>query len=193
MKGRTREKPDARTATSIILHVSSQCMDEGTELKRATFAAGCFWGIEAAFRQIKGVVETAVGYTGGTVPEPDYKKVCSGRTGHAEAVGILFDPTVVSYEKLLDTFWNIHDPTQVDRQGPDIGTSYRSAIFYHSLEQKELAEASKARLTTSEKYRGKTIATEIVPALQFWKAEEYHQQYYEKCGRGYCASKKCWD
>jgi peptide-methionine (S)-S-oxide reductase len=168
-------------------------MDGGTELERATFAAGCFWGIEAAFRQIKGVVETAVGYTGGTVPEPDYKKVCSGRTGHAEAVGIIFDPAVVSYEKLLDTFWTIHDPTQVNRQGPDIGTSYRSAIFYHSPEQKELAEASKTRLANSKKYQGKTIATEIVPAPEFWKAEEYHQQYYEKCGRGYCASKKCWE
>ena len=149
-------------------------MDGGTELERATFAAGCFWGIEAAFRQIKGVVETAVGYTGGTVPEPDYKKVCSGRTGHAEAVGIIFDPAVVSYEKLLDTFWVIHDPTQVNRQGPDIGTSYRSAIFYHSPEQKELAEASKTRLANSKKYQGKTIATEIVPAPEFWKAEEYH-------------------
>jgi len=168
-------------------------MDEGTELERATFAAGCFWGIEASFRQIKGVVETAVGYTGGSVPEPDYKKVCSGRTGHAEAVGIIFDPSLVSYEQLLDTFWNIHDPTQVNRQGPDIGTSYRSVIFYHSPEQKEQAEASKARIANSKKYQGKTIATEIVPATQFWKAEEYHQQYYEKCGRGYGASNKCWD
>jgi peptide-methionine (S)-S-oxide reductase len=168
-------------------------MDEGKERERATFAAGCFWGIEAAFRPIKGVVETAVGYTGGTVPEPSYQKVCSGRTGHAEAVGIIFDPAVVSYEKLLEVFWSIHDPTQVNRQGPDIGTSYRSAIFYHSPEQKNLAEASKARLAASEKYRGKTIATEIVPVSPFWKAEEYHQQYFEKCGRGYCASPKYWE
>ena len=193
IKGGAGKNRIARTATSIILNGSSLCMDENTELERATFAAGCFWGIEAAFRQIKGVVETAVGYTGGTVPEPDYKKVCSGRTGHAEAVGIIFDPAVVNYEKLLDTFWNIHDPTQVNRQGPDIGTSYRSAIFYHSPKQKEQAEASKNRLANSKKYRGKTIATEIVPATEFWKAEEYHQQYYEKCGRGYCASKKCWE
>jgi len=178
---------------SIILNGSSHCMDEGKEPEKATFAAGCFWGIEAAFRQIKGVVETAVGYTGGSVPEPDYRKVCSGRTGHAEAVGIIFDPAVVSYEKLLDTFWSIHDPTQVNRQGPDIGTNYRSAIYYHSPEQKKQAEASKSRLAASEKYRGKTIATEIVPAPQFWKADEYHQQYYEKSGRGYCASKKCWE
>lgn len=168
-------------------------MDATQELEKATFAAGCFWGIEAAFRQIRGVVDTVVGYTGGSVPEPDYKKVCSGRTGHAEAVGILFDPKEVSYEKLLDTFWSIHDPTQVNGQGPDIGSSYRSVIFYHSPEQKEQAEASKARLAALEKYRGRTIATEIVPAPQFWKAEEYHQQYYEKCGRGYCASKKCWE
>ena len=178
---------------SIILNSSSHNMDEGIELEKATFAAGCFWGVEAAFRQINGVIETSVGYTGGSASEPDYKKVCSGRTGHAEAVGIIFDPAVVSYEKLLDTFWSIHDPTQVNRQGPDIGTNYRSAIFYHSPEQKKQAEASKARVESSEKYRGKTIATEIVPAPRFWKAEEYHQQYYEKCGRGYCASKKIWD
>lgn len=168
-------------------------MDEESEPERATFAAGCFWGVEAAFRQIKGVIETAVGYTGGSIPEPDYKKVCSGRTGHAEAVGIIFDPAVVSYEKLLDTFWSIHDPTQVNCQGADIGTNYRSAIFYHSPEQKKQAEASKARLSASEKYKGKTIATEVVPAPQFWKAEEYHQRYYEKCGLGYCASRKFWD
>lgn len=178
---------------SITFHGSLTCMDEGKELERATFAAGCFWGVEAAFRRIEGVIETAVGYTGGTVPDPTYQKVCSGRTGHAEAVAIIFDPAVVSYEKLLDTFWDIHDPTQADGQGPDIGSSYRSALFYHSPEQKEQAEASKARLAASGKYRGKTIATEIVPAQQFWKAEEYHQQYYEKSGRGYCASKKCWE
>ena len=177
---------------SIIFRGTFPCM-ESKELERATFAAGCFWGVEAAFRQIKGVVETAVGYTGGTVPEPDYQNVCSGRTGHAEAVGIIFDPAVVRYEQLLDIFWSIHDPTQVNRQGPDVGTNYRSAIFYHSPEQQKLAEASKARLAALKKYRGKTIATEIVPASQFWKAEEYHQQYFEKSGRGYCASKKCWE
>jgi len=177
---------------SIIFRGTFPCM-ESKELERATFAAGCFWGVEAAFRQIKGVVETAVGYTGGTVPEPDYQNVCSGRTGHAEAVGIIFDPAVVRYEQLLDIFWSIHDPTQVNRQGPDVGTNYRSAIFYHSPEQQKLAEASKARLAALKKYRGKTIATEIVPASQFWKAEEYHQQYFEKSGRGYCASPKCWE
>ena len=165
-------------------------MDDTRELEKATFAAGCLWGIEAAFRQIKGVVDTIVGYTGGSVPEPDHKEVRSGRTRHAETVGILFDPNEVSYEKLLDTFWCIHDPTQVNEQGPDVGPSYRSAIFYHSPEQ---TEASKARLVASEKYRGRTIATGIVPASQFWKAEEYPQQYYEECGRGYCAIKKCWE
>ncbi len=168
-------------------------MDEEIKPEMATFAAGCFWGVEAAFRRIKGVIETAVGYTGGTVSNPTYQKVCSGRTGHAEAVGIAFDPAVVSYEQLLDVFWSIHDPTQVNRQGPDIGTSYRSAIFYHSHKQQELAEASKARLAASAEYQGKTIATEIVPAHQFWKAEEYHQQYFEKCGRSYCASPKYWE
>jgi peptide-methionine (S)-S-oxide reductase len=168
-------------------------MDEEIKTERATFAAGCFWGVEAAFRRIKGVMETAVGYTGGTVSDPTYQKVCSGRTGHAEAVGIIFDPAVVSYEQLLDVFWSIHDPTQVNRQGPDIGTSYRSAIFYHTPEQQELAEASKARLAASTEYQGKIIATEIVPARQFWKAEEYHQQYFEKIGRSYCASPKCWE
>jgi peptide-methionine (S)-S-oxide reductase len=168
-------------------------MDGEPKLERAAFAAGCFWGVEAAFRRVKGVVETVVGYTGGNVPDPSYQKVCSGRTGHAEAVGIVFDPAVISYEKLLDIFWNLHDPTQVNRQGPDIGTSYRSAIFYHSPRQQGLAEASKARLLASAEYRGKTIATEIVPAGTFWKAEECHQQYFEKSGRGYCASPKCWD
>jgi len=168
-------------------------MDEETIPERASFAAGCFWGIEAAFRHVKGVIGTVAGYTGGSTPEPAYEKVCSGRTGHAEAVEVIFDPAVVSYEKLLELFWNIHDPTQVNRQGPDTGTSYRSAIFYHTQEQKEQAEASRARLGASGKFQGKTIATEIVPATQFWKAEEYHQQYYEKCGRGYCASPKCWE
>jgi peptide-methionine (S)-S-oxide reductase len=168
-------------------------MDEDTKLERATFAAGCFWGVEAAFRRVKGVVETVVGYTGGDVPNPGYQKVCSGRTGHAEAVGILFDPAVISYEKLLDIFWKIHDPTQLNRQGPDTGTSYRSAIFYHSPGQQELAEASREQLAGTTEYRGKKIVTEIVPARQFWKAEEYHQQYFEKSGRGYCTSPKCWD
>ena len=166
-------------------------MDEEAIREKATFAAGCFWGIEAAFRRVKGVIETAAGYTGGSVPDPHYEKVCSGRTGHAEAVEVIFDPAVVTYDTLLHLFWSIHDPTQLNRQGPDAGTNYRSALFYHTQEQKEKAEASRARLGASEKFQGKTIATEIVPARQFWKAEEYHQQYYEKSGRGYRAGPKC--
>ncbi|MEN6609290.1 MAG: peptide-methionine (S)-S-oxide reductase MsrA [Methanoregulaceae archaeon] len=168
-------------------------MDPKARYEKATFASGCFWGVEAAFRRIEGVIETAVGYTGGTVPEPAYEQVCSGKTGHAEAVEVLFDPAVVSYEKLLDVFWNIHDPTQKNRQGPDIGTNYRSAIFYHTPEQKEIAESSRERIASSGKYRGREIVTEIVPAPEFWRAEEYHQQYYEKCGRGYCATSKNWE
>jgi len=168
-------------------------MDPENRYERATFAAGCFWGVEAAFRRVDGVIATTAGYTGGTVPEPDYEQVCSGKTGHAEAVEILFDPTRVSYEKLLELFWNAHDPTQRDRQGPDIGTNYRSAIFYHTPKQKEIAESSLRTIALSEKFQGRKIVTEIVPASAFWRAEEYHQQYYEKCGRGYCASPKNWE
>ncbi|OPX72238.1 MAG: methionine sulfoxide reductase A [Methanoregulaceae archaeon PtaU1.Bin059] len=168
-------------------------MEEYQGLEQATFAAGCFWGVEAAFRQVKGVVATEVGYTGGTVPDPTYPQVCSGKTGHAEAVRVIFDPEVVSYDHLLDIFWEIHDPTQVNRQGADIGTNYRSAIFYHSASQKATAEASRERLQRSGRFGRRVIATEIVPASRFWKAEEYHQQYYEKCGRGYCASARYWE
>ncbi|OPY39297.1 MAG: methionine sulfoxide reductase A [Methanoregula sp. PtaU1.Bin051] len=165
-------------------------MNEPGELRKATFAAGCFWGVEAAFRHVPGVIGTVAGYTGGSKPDPTYEQVCSGITGHAEAVEITFDPKVVSYEQLLDIFWKSHDPTQVNRQGPDIGTNYRSAIFYHSPEQKAAAEASRDRLQKSAIYRERMIATEIVPAAEFWPAEEYHQQYYEKCGRGYCATRQ---
>lgn len=168
-------------------------MDGARDLEQATFAAGCFWGIEAEFRRVRGVVATSAGYTGGGVPNPSYEKVCSGRTGHAEAVRVIFDPEVVTYVQLLDMFWQIHDPTQVNRQGPDIGTNYRSVIFYHSAGQKAQAEASKERLQRSGRFGKKTIATEIVPAGKFWEAEEYHQQYYEKCGSGYCTSRKCWE
>lgn len=168
-------------------------MDENQDLEQATFAAGCFWGIEAEFRRVEGVVTTIVGYTGGDVSSPTYEQVCSGTTGHAEAVRVVFDPTNVTYDQLLDVFWRIHDPTQVDRQGPDIGTNYRSAIFYHSPEQKELAESSKDRLQKSGKFGKKPIATEISPATEFWTAEEYHQHYYEKCGSGYCTSQKYWE
>ncbi len=152
----------------------------------ATFAAGCFWGVEDAFRQVPGVLETQVGYTGGHVPHPTYQQVCTDTTGHAEAVQIVFDPEQVRYEQLLELFWSIHDPTQVNRQGPDIGTQYRSAIFYHSPEQEAAARASKQRLEQSGRLR-RPIATEIVPAQEFWHAEEYHQQYFAKRGiRAHC-------
>jgi peptide-methionine (S)-S-oxide reductase len=147
--------------------------------ERATFGAGCFWGVESAFRLLDGVVSTAVGYTGGFVERPTYEQVCSDRTGHAEAVEVVYDPDVVSYEELLDVFWREHDPTQVNRQGWDVGTQYRSAIFVHSDEQKAAAEASRERAQAA--YR-KPIATEIEPAATFWPAEDYHQQYYEKRG-----------
>ena len=145
----------------------------------ATFAAGCFWGIEAAYRRIEGVTSTAVGYTGGQTSDPTYKEVCSGQTGHAEAVQVAFDPARVSYEQLLEVFWNLHDPTQVNRQGPDVGTQYRTAVFYHDAEQQAAATASKAKLETENRF-GAPIATEIVPAASFFLAEDYHQQYFEK-------------
>lgn len=154
-------------------------------MEKATFAAGCFWGVEANFRKVKGVIATAVGYTGGNFENPTYKDVCTGRTGHAEAVDILFDPAVVSYEQLLEVFWNIHDPTTRNRQGPDIGTQYRSAIFYHNEEQRSTAIVSKERAQSSGKFK-KPIVTEIVPASTFYRAEEYHQQYFEKGGIGGC-------
>jgi peptide-methionine (S)-S-oxide reductase len=150
---------------------------------KATFAAGCFWGVEASFRRVKGVLSTQVGYTGGTTDNPTYREVCTGRTGHAEAVEIVYDPAVVTYQELLDIFWSIHDPTQLNRQGPDIGTSYRSAIFTHSDDQKRLAEKSLERLQASGRFGSRRIVTEIVPAGRFWPAEEYHQQYFEKHGR----------
>jgi peptide-methionine (S)-S-oxide reductase len=151
--------------------------------EKATFAAGCFWGVEHAFMQIEGVESTTVGYTGGHVDDPDYRTVCSGRTGHAEAVEVTFDPTEVSYGELLDTFWNLHDPTQKNRQGWDVGTQYRSAVFTHTPEQAEIAVESKARVQAG---LSRPIATEIVPAATFWPAEEYHQQYLVKNGRATC-------
>ncbi len=153
----------------------------------ATFAAGCFWGVEAAFRQVEGVTATAVGYTGGDVENPDYKLVCTDTTGHAEAVRVEFDPQQVSYRDLLAVFWKAHDPTQVDRQGPDVGRQYRSAIFYHDEEQKRLAEQTKADLEASGRL-SRPVATEIVPAETFWMAEDYHQQYLEKRGRTSCST-----
>jgi len=149
--------------------------------EKATFGAGCFWGVEAAFRKVKGVVSTTVGYSGGSSKNPTYKDVCSGRTGHAEVVQVEYDPSKTSYEELLNVFWGVHDPTQMNRQGPDVGTQYRSAIFFYNAEQEAAAKAAKAHLEKSGRYR-KPIVTEIIPASEFYMAEEYHQQYFEKHG-----------
>lgn len=151
-------------------------------MQTATFAAGCFWGVEATFRKVEGVVETVVGYTGGDTGNPSYEEVCSGRTGHAEAVQVRFEPARVSYEELLEVFWDLHDPTTLNRQGPDVGTQYRSAIFVHDAEQGAAASASKQRLEESGRFRG-PIVTEILPAAPFHRAEDYHQQYFEKSPR----------
>ena len=153
--------------------------------ERATFAAGCFWGIEAAFREIEGVLKTTVGYTGGTVANPSYEQVCSDGTGHAEAVEVWFDPSVVSYEDLLNTFWTIHDPTTRNRQGWDFGSQYRSAIFFHDAEQAQQAIASRDERQAA---RSRPIVTEIVPAPEFHAAEDYHQRYFEKHGGAVCAT-----
>ncbi|MFY9802854.1 MAG: peptide-methionine (S)-S-oxide reductase MsrA [Candidatus Acidiferrales bacterium] len=151
----------------------------------ATFAAGCFWGVEDAFRQVDGVTKTTVGYTGGTTKGPSYKDVCTGRTGHAEAVEVEFDPAKVSYLQLLAVFWKSHDPTTPNRQGPDVGTQYRSAIFYHDAEQEAEARASKAELEKQHVFK-RPIVTEITPASEFYRAEDYHQQYFEKQGIRSC-------
>jgi peptide-methionine (S)-S-oxide reductase len=155
-------------------------------LQKATFAAGCFWHVEDAFRRIKGVVDARVGYTGGFVENPGYKLVCTDTTGHAEALEVTFDPDVVSYEDLVEFFWTMHDPTQVNRQGPDFGIQYRTAIFAHSPEQREIAEKSKQRLDESGRFK-RPIATEITDAKEFWEAEDYHQQYYAKRGINSCS------
>ncbi len=152
---------------------------------KATFGGGCFWGVEAAFRNIEGVTGTAVGYMGGTLARPTYRDVCTDMTGHAEVVQIEFDPARVKYEQLLDAFWDLHDPTQLNRQGPDVGTQYRSVIFFHSPAQESAARDSKKRVETSGKFR-RPIVTEILPAPEFWRAEEYHQQYLEKRGLASC-------
>lgn len=153
--------------------------------QKATFGAGCFWGVEETFRNIPGVVTTAVGYLGGTLCDPTYEDVCTGRTGHAEVVEIEFDPARVSYDKLLDVFWSSHDPTTVNRQGPDVGTQYRSAVFFHTPEQEAAARESKARLDAPGRLPH-PIVTEITPATPFYRAEDYHQQYLAKRGRTSC-------
>ena len=150
-------------------------------MEEATFGAGCFWGVEAAFRQLDGVLTTSVGYLGGDFENPTYQHVCSGQTGHAEVVRIEYDSDRVSYPELLDLFWKVHDPTTLNRQGPDIGNQYRSAIFFHTPEQQAAAEASKAQLEASNQYPN-SVVTEIIPVSEFYMAEDYHQQYFEKQG-----------
>jgi peptide-methionine (S)-S-oxide reductase len=154
-------------------------------MAKATFAAGCFWGVEDAFRKIPGVIEAVSGYTGGRTENPTYEQVCTDRTGHAEAVEVEYDPERVSYERLLDAFWSMHDPTTPNRQGPDVGSQYRSGIFYHTPEQAAEARASKEQQDASGRFR-RPIVTEITAAAPFWRAEEYHQHYYEKRGGGSC-------
>ncbi len=153
--------------------------------EKATFGAGCFWGVESAFREVDGVVDAAVGYEGGQTVNPSYKDVCTDMTGHAEVIEVDFDPSKVSYEKLLDTFWNSHDPTQLNRQGPDFGTQYRTVVFYHTPEQEQTALQSKEALGNSGRF-SRPIVTEIVPAQTFYRAEDYHQQYLAKRGVRHC-------
>ena len=153
--------------------------------EKATFAAGCFWGVEVLFRQIPGVLEAAVGYTGGTTENPTYEEVCTGRTGHAEALELEFDPAQASYEKLLAIFFENHNPTTLNRQGPDVGTQYRSAVFYHSPEQQKIAQEFKDKLQQANVF-GRPIVTQIVPAAPFYRAEDYHQRYLEKRGLAQC-------
>jgi peptide-methionine (S)-S-oxide reductase len=154
-------------------------------MEKATFGGGCFWGVEETFRQVPGVTSTAVGYMGGSLERPTYRDVCTDRTGHVEVVQIEFDPARVAYRRLLEVFWSCHDPTTLNRQGPDVGTQYRSAIFFHSPEQKAVAEESKAAHERNGRFGG-PIVSEILPAAPFWRAEEYHQKYLMKRGLGSC-------
>jgi len=154
-------------------------------MAKATFGAGCFWGVESAFRGVKGVTDAAVGYMGGAVENPTYQQVCTDRTGHAEVVQVDFDPAEVSYRELLEAFFEIHDPTTLNRQGPDFGRQYRSVIFYHDRSQQEAAQTFKDELSRAGRFP-RPIVTEVVPATQFWRAEEYHQRYHEKHGMGAC-------
>ena len=156
-------------------------------MQKAIFGAGCFWGVELTFSKIEGVESTAVGYCGGSIPDPTYEIVCTGQSGHAEVVLVEFDPDKVSYNNLLDTFWSLHDPTTLNRQGPDIGTQYRSVIFFQDEDQAVVAKTSKKKLQESDRFKN-DIVTEIVPAVEFYRAEEYHQKYLEARGLGNCHS-----
>ena len=154
-------------------------------MAKAMFGAGCFWGVEEEFRKVPGVLQTAVGYSGGKTDNPTYEDVCSDETGHAEVVEVEYDPAKVSYDQLLEVFWNNHNPTTLNRQGPDVGSQYRSAVFFHTPEQQAAAKASKERLEKSGRFP-RPVVTEITPAGRFWRAEEYHQKYFEKRGGGAC-------
>lgn len=182
--GTTNTTTNTTTAASNAPGVQPETTKD-MKTEKATFAAGCFWGVEATFRKMPGVIDAFPGYTGGKTVNPTYKDVCTDLTGHAEAVEITFDPTKVTYQQLVDVFFKMHDPTQVNRQGPDVGTQYRTAIFYHSPEQKMVAEATIKRLTEAKKFR-RPIATQLVEAQPFYKAEEYHQRYLEKHGLDNC-------
>ncbi len=160
-------------------------MSDKSDTRKATFGAGCFWGVEVAFRQVPGVRNAEAGYEGGTLSNPSYKDVCTGRTGHAEVVEVTYDPARVSFDDLVDVFFTSHDPTTLNRQGPDVGTQYRSAIFYHDEEQRRAAEAAKERWNGSGRWRS-PVVTEIAPATTFYRAEEYHQRYLEKHGLASC-------
>jgi peptide-methionine (S)-S-oxide reductase len=165
-------------------HLSLLMSENGNNLQTATFAAGCFWGVEEEFRKVKGIKSTIVGYTGGWFDHPTYEHVCTDKIGHAEAIQIMYDPKEVSYQDLLVLFWSIHNPTTRNRQGFDYGSQYRSAIFYHTPEQEEVASKSKEELEKSGRFKNKKIVTEIIPASTFYKAEEYHQKHYQKKGGG---------
>ncbi len=155
-------------------------------IEKATFGAGCFWGVEETFRPLPGVISSAVGYAGGLKDNPTYEDVCRDDTGHAEVVQVEFDPSVIGYDRLLEIFWSSHNPTTLNRQGPDVGKQYRSVVFYHSPEQKALAEAGKAALEKSGRH-ARPIVTQIEPAPTFWRAEDYHQKYLQKRGQAHCA------
>jgi peptide-methionine (S)-S-oxide reductase len=154
--------------------------------EKATFGAGCFWGVEETFRNLKGVLSTAVGYGGGTKENPTYEDVCTDKTGHAEVVEVEFDPSQIAYDELLEVFWSNHNPTTLNRQGPDVGAQYRSVIFYHSTEQKLVAETSRKKIDMSRRFP-RPVVTQIEPAPKFWRAEEYHQRYLQKRGQSHCA------
>jgi methionine-S-sulfoxide reductase len=168
-------------------------MTDLQDYRKATFAAGCFWDVEAAFRNIEGVLETVTGYTGGTAPEPTYEQVSSGTTGHAEAVGVVFNPSTVTYQQLVEAFFAMHDPTQNGGQGEYTGPQYRSVIFYHDEEQKTAARVLRDRLAEEKRFGDLRILTEILPATTFWPAEDCHQQFYAKCGQSYVTSRQIWE